>query len=105
MKIERSLPYFNSLLKTQSSKRMMVLNAFPSFVIDDLIEVLYNIVVGRVDIGTRKRHLNKHRKVLLDIVNAKDKLTRRKVIYKQKGGFIAAVLPIALAALGLTKFL
>jgi len=101
----RSHLYFQTLLKAPSNARMGILQAFPSFVIDDLLEVIYNIVMGNVNIGSRTKNLRKHKKALLDLVNTKGKNLRRVVFYKQKGGFIAALLPIALGALGLSKFL
>ena len=100
MKVQRSLPYFNTLLKSPTTKRMDILQAFPSFVIDDLVEVLYNVVLGRIDIGTKKRNLNRHKRVLIDLVTIKGKKARRNKILEQKGGFIGALLPLVLSILG-----
>ena len=101
MKLERSVPYFNALLKANESKRIVILQSFPSFVIDDLLEVLYNVVLGKVDVSRGKHKvLKKHQKPLLDLVNNKNKKVMRKIIYKQKGGFLGAILPIVLSTLG-----
>jgi hypothetical protein len=101
MKLERSVPYFNALLKATSNKRISILQSFPQFVIDDLLEVLLNVVMGRVDIGNRKKVFQKHQKVLLDIANTKSKPKLRKLIYHQKGrGFLAALLPIVMSIIG-----
>jgi hypothetical protein len=81
-------------------KRMNILHSFPSFVVDDIIEILYNVVLGKVDIGRRKVKLHKHKKALLELVNIKSKNGRRKVIYKQTGGFLGALIPIVLSVLG-----
>jgi hypothetical protein len=97
MKIQRSIPYFNALLKAPTGKRMTILQSFPSHVVDDLIEVLYNVVLGRVDVGTRSRNLKKHRRALLDLVNTKGKRFKRGVIFKQRGGFLGALIPIVLS--------
>ena len=97
MKIERSIPYFNALLKAPVAKRLTILSSFPSHVVDDLIEVLYNVVLGRVDVGSKAKNIKKYRKALLDIVNTKNKKFRRAVIYKQKGGFLGALIPIVLS--------
>ena len=51
MKFNRSMPYFTALVKTLKDKRMNVLQSFPKFVVDDLIEIIYNVVLGNVDIG------------------------------------------------------
>ena len=100
MKLDRSLPYFNTLLKAPLSNRISILHAFPTFVIDDLVEILYNIVLGNADIGSRKQNLNRHKKVLLNLVNTRSKKARRNMIYSQKGGFIAALLPLVMGLLG-----
>jgi len=104
MKIERSLPYFNAIIKSPNSNRMQILKAFPSFVVDDLVNIIFDIVSGRLDIGSRKENLKKHRKVLMEIANTKSMRDRRRVLKSQKGGFIAAILPIVLGALGLANF-
>ena len=100
MKLNRSIPYFNTLLKSPNTNRMSILQAFPNFVVDDLIEVLYNIVVGNADIGSKKSSLRRHKKTLLNLVHVRSKKARRTMIYNQKGGFIAALLPIILGILG-----
>lgn len=101
MKFERSIPYYKALLKANPSKRIKILQSFPSFVIDDMLEVLYNIVLGRVKLnGSKQKMLKKHQRPLLDLVNTKNRKRMRKIFYKQKGGFIGAILPIVLSALG-----
>ena len=100
MKYDRSIPYFNAILKAAQNKRISILQSFPTFVIDDLLEVLYNVVLGKVNISNGKRKiLKKHKRPLLDLVNSKNKKLMRKVMHKQNGGFIGAVLPIVLSAL------
>jgi hypothetical protein len=102
MKLTRSVPYFNALLKASNNKRMSILCAFPTFVVDDLVEVLYNIVLGHVNIGSRANNLKKYKKSLLNLVNSKSKLQRRKIVYNQKGGFIGGLIPIILSVLAST---
>lgn len=100
MKFQRSIPYFNALLKATKLKRMNILQSFPSFVIDDMLEVLLNIVLGKVNVTRGKRTiLSKHQKPLLDIVNTKNKKLMRKIIYKQSGGFLGSLIPIVLSTL------
>ena len=86
MRIARSIPFFKALIQSPSVKRQRILRSFPPHVVDDLCEVLYNIVTGRVSIGTRsKKSLSKYKKALLALANSRSKLGRRNVIYKQKG--------------------
>ena len=105
MKIARSLPFFKALIKSPILKRARILRSFPSYVVDDLCEVLYNIVTGRVKLGGRpKKTLMKYKKALLALTNARSKPGRRNVIYKQKGGFLGALVPIITSlAAGLLK--
>lgn len=104
MKLERSIPFFTSLIKSPKSSRMTILQTFPSYVIDDLLEIIINIVHGNINVSHSKRDvLKQHKKSLLTLLNSRNKKAMRYFfINKQDGGFIAALLPIALAALGLT---
>jgi hypothetical protein len=79
---------------------MQILHGFPDFVTDDLVEILYNFVVGKVPVGSRKAKFAKHKRSLLDLVNAKSKNGRRQVIYRQKGGFLGGILPMVISAIG-----
>ena len=100
MKFDRSLPYFNALLKAPNNRRIEILQSFPTFVVNDLIEVLYNVVLGNVDVGRRKTNMKKYKKSLIQLVSVKGKKNRRNVIYNQRGGFIGALIPIVLSVLG-----
>ena len=105
MKFKQSLPFFNILLKVPKESTRKLIQLFPTFVIDDLLEIIVNIVRGNLIISKKKKvELHRHKRSLLSIVNTKNKKLMRKIIYKQKGGFLAALLPIALAALGLVNF-
>jgi len=59
---------------------MQILKAFPSFVVDDLVNIIFDIVSGRLDIGSRKENLKKHRKVLMAIANTKSMRDRWRVL-------------------------
>lgn len=98
--MDRSLPYFNALVKAPNNKRMTILQSFPSFVIDDLLEVIVNIVRGNVNITKAKKLvLQKHKRSLLSLVNSKNRRLMRKIMYKQNGGFLGALIPIVLSAI------
>ena len=98
--MKRSTVYFIALLKAPKNRSMGILQAFPSFVIDDLIEIIYNVVLENVPIGSKRANLKKNQKTLLKLVDTKGKKTRRGIIYRQKGGFLGAVLPIVISVLG-----
>ena len=94
MKFSSSLPYFNALLKAPNNRRISILRAFPSFVVDDIVEVLYNVVLGRADIGSRKKKVAKYQNALMNLINIKSRNGRGRVIYNQNGGFLRTLLPI-----------
>ena len=101
IKNHRSFPFFNALLKAPSMKRMNILQSFPNFVVDDLLNIILKVVKGKIKISKSKKHLlSKHRKPLLSLVNNKNRKQMRKIIYKQQGGFIGALIPLALSLLG-----
>ena len=105
MKFARSVPYFKVLLKVNPKTRLNFLKSCPEFVCDDLMEILYNVVFGRIPVkGKRMKLLKKHEKRLLDVVNTKNKKRMRRIMSKwndkQSGGFLGAILPIALSAIG-----
>jgi len=101
MKFERSIPYFKAIIKTPSGLRKRLLRSFPSYVCDDLIEILYNVVMGKVKINQGQlKKLRRHKKSLRKLTGAKSKSGRRKVIYKQSGGFLGVLLPIVSSIVG-----
>lgn len=103
-KIKRLLPYLKLLKNTTSNrKKKEILRKLPAFVADDIVEVLFNILHKNVSIRNPKHravlHRNKSR--LSSIINAhKLKQKRKQLVYKQSGGFIAALLPILSAVVG-----
>ena len=91
----RSIPFLLVLQQTPSGNRRRMLRAFPNFVIDDLVEVLYNMVIGKVKINkNRMNKLRKFRTSLLKMVHTKSQKGKRNVILEQKGGFINALIPV-----------
>jgi hypothetical protein len=95
MKLKQSLPFFNILISTPYKNRREVLSSLPMFVIDDLIEIVYNIVLGNVKIHkTKIKHLIKNKRVLLKLLNASSSEHRKKILNKQTGGFIGALIPL-----------
>ena len=79
-RIERSLPYFQAIVKSPSRFRWELLHSMPEFVLHDFFEVLQNIVEGRVDIGSKKRVLRKYKKVLIDFANERSLLGKKRIL-------------------------
>lgn len=98
-KYQRTLPYINALNRIPSHRhRQSMFSHLPTFVADDVAEIIYNIVMGNAHISKNyKTQLSKIKRELYKIVKAKSRKARRTVIYKQSGG--AAFLPILLPAI------
>ena len=110
LRLKRSLPYIQALLKVKENKeRTLLFKKCPDFVASDMVEVLYNILLKNCDISCKHKHvLMKNKCHLASLVHtAKKKRGRRNkakymknVMYKQKGGFLGALLPIISTVLG-----
>ena len=104
MKFERSVPYFKVLLRLNPNTRLNFITSCPEFVANDLMEILYNVVFGRIPVnGKRLKSLKKYQKPILDVVYTKNKKLMNKIMSKwkdkQSGGFLGALIPIALSAI------
>jgi hypothetical protein len=103
--LARSLPYIKYLLKIKDNKtRLSALHGFPPFVITDIIVTLYNILRGNCRLTCSQKNIIMHNKAplinLMDHERRKIKTNARKIIYKQRGGFIGSLLPIIASVLG-----
>ena len=83
--VKRSLPYIKVLVKSKNNvNKNEVLRNFPPFVIDDIVEILYNIITGSVKIGSKqKTWIKPYKKPLLKLVNTPKK-SHTYFVYKQK---------------------
>lgn len=102
-KLKRTLPYISVLLNTPNPNlQNRLIKSFPNFVLDDIVEVLYNVMLNNVKLRSpkQKQAMTKHRKQLtLLFNNSKRKRKRRNIIRKQRGGFLPAVLPVIASVL------
>ena len=95
MKLLKSVPYIDTLLIAPPSSRVHLLRSFPAYVIDDIVEILYNVVMNNVNVhSSHISKLSRHKNALNTLIRARRKHTRQKVMYKQNGGFLGAVIPI-----------
>ena len=101
-KYTRALPFVRVLDKSNKSvNKSDVLKKFPKFVADDIIELLHNILIGKLHIQSfQKKALAKHRNKMHEFANLPSLKMRRKFLYQQKGGFLGTILPIIVSALG-----
>jgi len=100
-KYTRALPFVRVLDKSNSRvNKCDVLKRFPTYVTNDIIELLYNILIGKLPIkSSQKKVLAKYRNELHQLANLPSLKMRRKFLYQQKGGFLGVILPIIASAL------
>jgi hypothetical protein len=100
-KYTRALPFVRVLDKSKSSvHKREILKTFPKFVTNDIIELLHNILIGKLSIKAyQKKALAKHKDKMLEFVDLPTLKMRRKFIHHQKGGFLGTILPIIASAL------
>ena len=78
-----------------------ILKKFPEYVTDDIIEILHNILIGKLNVkASQKKVLAKNKKKMHEFANLPSLKKRRNFIYKQKGGFLGAILPVIASVLG-----
>jgi hypothetical protein len=99
--VKRSLPYIKILVHSKkNADKIDLLRDFPLYVVNDITEILFNIITGKLKVCDKDvKRLKKYKKPLLRLVNTPKK-SRKTFIYKQKGGFIGAILPIIASLIG-----
>ena len=97
--VQRTLPYVKALRRIQSPKqRQTLFKNMPKFVVDDIAEIIYNIIIGSAHISPKyKQRLGKVRHQLYKIIKSPTTTDRRTALYKQSGGGIFTILLPALA--------
>jgi hypothetical protein len=100
--INRSMPFIKILIKAKDNvDKTELLREFPDFVTNDIVEILYNIIMGNISLQSKEhKRLSLYQKPLLRLMNLPNKEKRQKFIYKQKGGFIGAILPVVASLIG-----
>ena len=101
--LNRSYPYLQLLMHNppHRSKKKLI-QSFPNFVIDDIVEILYNLLFGNVPIRSSRQMvvLKKYRRPLVTLFNRyKNKRIRRNIVRDQSGGFLASIIPIVASVL------
>ena len=101
-KYSRAIPFIKVLDKSKSHlNKSDILKKFPEFVTNDIIDVLYSILVGKLHIKScHKKILAKHKNKMHEFVSLPSLKKRRNFIYEQKGGFLGAILPAIISVLG-----
>lgn len=102
------LPYIQ-ILKTSKSdvERRHIMRSVPNYILDDIVEILYNILHKNVLIRNRRYldAMNKHKASLVKMFNIYSKKGKRRTFVRnQSGGFLGAIIPIIASVLA-SKFL
>jgi uncharacterized protein YlxP (DUF503 family) len=89
------------LSKTKEKKRRnKLIDVASNNEIRAISECIMNIIQGNVPISkTQLQHLKQHKNVLRSISSKCHSMKRKRTILKQKGGFLPAIIPVALKAL------
>ena len=82
-KLKRTLPYLQLLKTAKDINKKRMLRSFPAFVIDDVVEILYNILTKNITLRhpNFKRFMESKRKTLNNIYKvARNRNKRKKLI-------------------------
>jgi hypothetical protein len=98
---KRTIPFLKVLHQAKPGvNKIELLKKFPKYVVNDFVEILYNILIGSVPIKPKSRSLlNKHRKALRQFAELPSLNKRTQFIYKQRGGFLGFILPTIISAI------
>ena len=102
-KLKRTLPYLRLLIVAPPKSRCKMLKSYPSFVVDDMVEILYNILTQNITLRNPKylSFIKRRKRLMTEIFKvARNPKQRKQIILNQKGGFIGAVLPILASVIG-----
>lgn len=102
-RLRRCLPYVQLLrnIKSNGERRKIVANA-PNYILDDMVEILYNILRRNIPIKNKRFLLamNKYRSPLIKMFNIHSKKGKRRLfIRNQSGGFLGAFIPLIASVL------
>jgi len=96
--VKRLIPYLKILKKSRNQAKFI--RRLPSPILSDIADLLCNIVFAKLPLQHKQiQKLEPYKKPLLKLAKLPSKNKRVQFIYKQKGGFITSVLPIAASIL------
>ena len=101
-KFTRTFPFLKVLQNAKVGvNKVELLKKFPPHVVNDIVELLYNVLVGNIPIKrTDKSKLVKHRRILNKFANLPTLRRHTHHVYKQKGGFLSSIIPIIVSIVG-----
>lgn len=94
--LSRSLPYIRDIISVDSSQRKcMVLKSLPHYVLNDILEVIFNICIGNcyVDQDFYDKAVP-HKKVLIKLLKMTNANEASSFLLQQNNKFFDFILPI-----------
>jgi hypothetical protein len=94
---------FLSLLSKNKKKkqRNQLIDIANGSQIKSVTECVMNLLSGNIPLSKHQlSQLKKHRKQMRELTKRQLSIKRKKQILKQKGGFLGAILPLAVSAIG-----
>lgn len=93
--------YLSLLSKSKSKKRRhLLIDLANTAEIKAIAECILNILSGNIRLkSNQKKKLKRYRSALRDVANKHYSTKQKKYILRQKGGFLPALLPLAISAL------
>ena len=85
----------------QKKRRDLLIELASSQELNAIIECIINILRGNVSLNERrKKKLSRFKNVMREVALKSNPIKKKKRILQQKGGFLGALIPIALSAIG-----
>ena len=85
----------------QKKRRDLLIDLASSHELKAIIECIVNILRGNVSLNDRKKKkLSRFKNIMRQVALKSNPIKKKKRILQQKGGFLGALIPIALSAIG-----
>ena len=85
----------------QKKRRNLLIELASSQELKAIIEFIVNILRGNVSLNDRKKKkLTRFKIIMREVALKSNPIKKKKRILQQKGGFLGALIPIALSAIG-----
>ena len=100
-RLKAHAPYLHVLVNGTAKQREGILRGADKELVYCLCECALNVLQGNVKLQNKeKNHLKKYKRQLRDLSNKKISLrTKRKLLLKQKGGWVSALIAPVLSTL------
>lgn len=92
--------YLNLLAKSKYKRRNALIDIADKQELNSLIELLINILHGRLELPKSKiKSLARYKNILRQLCQKRCGIKKKRRLLKQHGGFLSTILPIAISVL------